>query len=64
MKLKDANLCLDCEEVFDRTNIHACPACGNRHNLYLAPILDRKEDLKHEISTLCSNSGSKGGSKT
>lgn len=30
MKLKDSNLCLDCDEVFslERINKYKCPKCG------------------------------------
>lgn len=37
MNLKDAALCLDCEEIYVRKNHnYGCPACGGRQS---APIV-------------------------
>lgn len=51
MKLKDAYLCVECQEVF--THIHnpapynrypICPLCSNKNNLNLSRVLNRRED--------------------
>ena len=49
MKLTDSYLCLDCNEVFqpDRSLMvnwknPVCPGCGNRFNMSLGKILNRK----------------------
>jgi len=49
MKINDSYLCPECEEIFNKKKFNYCPACGNKNNLYLAPILNRKEKQKHEI---------------
>jgi DNA-directed RNA polymerase subunit RPC12/RpoP len=51
MKLSDSYLCPDCNEVFepDRTLIinikkPVCPGCGNRFNLSIGRVLNRRVD--------------------
>ena len=58
MKLKDAYLCVECQEVF--THIHnpapynrypICPLCSNKNNLNLSRILNRrKEDFDEKYN--------------
>jgi hypothetical protein len=44
MKLKDAYLCPDCDEVFSITgHCPTCPVCANSHNLSLYKVLNRQE---------------------
>ena len=40
MKLGEAKLCLDCEEVFKEGK--ACPACGSRAWFFIKKWLDRE----------------------
>lgn len=57
MKLRDANLCPDCDEVYSyKEQIHPynhypiCPDCGNKYSLNLGRVLNRKE-ANNETST-------------
>jgi anaerobic ribonucleoside-triphosphate reductase len=48
MKLKNARLCLDCEEIFDYTenkNIFSCPLCGRSESYF----------IEHWINTILGN---------
>jgi len=40
MKLNDLLLCLDCDEVFERTERN-CPSCSSRQSFPIAPWLNR-----------------------
>ena len=59
MKLNDAYLCPDCDEVFSLKeqnipHIHhpVCPTCGTTNVLNLGRVLNRKEDPDEPISGL------------
>ncbi|MGQ9570182.1 MAG: hypothetical protein ACUVWN_04605 [bacterium] len=52
MKLKDARLCIECEEVFDPKgetfrlhgiDLAICPSCGNSTSLLLSRILNSRD---------------------
>ena len=55
MKLHDSYLCPDCDEIFTiiggpsiYNRYPICPTCGNRSNLSLSRVLNRKEDKTNE----------------
>jgi len=41
MKLSQAKLCLDCDEVY-QASLSACPTCDHCQFVYLKPWLDRQ----------------------
>src|SRR3972149_1631664 len=45
MKLANTFLCPGCSEVFDYSQTRYCPFCGNKTNLFLGKILNRKEGI-------------------
>ena len=55
MKLHDSYLCPDCDEIFTiiggpsiYNRYPICPTCGNRSNLSLSRVLNRKDDKTNE----------------
>lgn len=53
MNLKDAALCLDCEELYVRRNHNqGCPACGGRQSApivrFLKSVKDNKKGTQNE----------------
>lgn len=50
MRLADAMLCLDCEEVFPRDErTSPCPKCGNRESVPVARWIDTMRMLEIEM---------------
>lgn len=47
MKLTDAMLCLDCNEVFEGCT--ACPRCLNKYSMSLSRVLNRKEPEREVV---------------
>lgn len=74
MKLHDSYLCPDCDEIFTiiggpsiYNRYPICPTCGNRSNLSLSRVLNRKEDNAnekyHTDDSVCSDTGNDTVSK-
>lgn len=59
MNLKDAALCLDCEELYVRRNHNqGCPACGSRQSAPLVRFLkslNTKQKTGKEDRKQCQN---------
>lgn len=63
MKIGDARLCMDCDEVykpgviigsFDTTKSFDCPACGGKQFLLLSKILQEDRVLISDTDTILS----------
>lgn len=64
MKLSDARLCIDCDEIFynvgitigsfDTTKTYNCPSCGGKQSLSLSNILREDRILVSDTETILS----------
>jgi len=45
MKVSDAKICMNCDEVFDKDN-QQCPACGSNSFVWLNMWLPSMEELR------------------
>jgi len=65
VKLEEARLCLNCDEVFPESISGACPACARKNNHGLSDWLNRspvgKRDKKPNIKTLIDQGDNQDG---
>lgn len=63
MKLSDARLCIDCEEIYksgtiigshDTTKTYNCPSCGGKQSLLLANLFKDDRVLVSDTGTILS----------
>ena len=52
MRLIDARLCADCEEIYDEEQIKTCPVCTSPFFLKVSPLLGRMVDVQCDGAVL------------
>jgi rRNA maturation endonuclease Nob1 len=51
MKLTEAFICLDCDEIFNIKETKVCPACGNKYSIFLSKYIkpiNSENDVERE----------------
>ncbi len=57
MKVSDAAVCLDCDEVFDTEAIDCCPSCGGLSFVYLGRYFPSLDNERTAQGTFRGNQG-------